>query len=721
MADYSSFFIPKKSETTQQKVASALGVSTSQISSNVNTTNQTPSGISSTIRSSGGGGTRSSVGSSSGSQGVQSVQSVQVVDSQKVYDSSGGVVGINNQQTSVVGLSNTGVKQIKEEPNIVQQGVITGLTGVINVQPFFPISMNAETGRTDFDLGKLFGFRDLSKTVLDIPKAGESVTRRMSPQERDVVTTLGISGGTFVGAGLAPAVLGTGLIGTLVGGTLKATGVTALSVPTAKAIAEPFTQSPLSYEDRIKFSRLQEAKTIEKIGAEGLNIPFLDKPTEKFLTGNFIGQAAYELPFGKMGALINTVQSYKSVLLEAGYSKQQAEDIAAKETIRESIAGSFGEVPGFVVANQTIGELSGSATQKGIAILTGAENVVMSPLKSRAYGAVAGAIGGGVGGFVETAVGYPLFQAGRNREVTSEGYNNALIWGTTTATGAGFFIGALTGTGAIQKIGYGAVSSLEAFQEYGGDWGKTLIKNNEVFDVFLNIAGQSTKQINTTAASSIGVALSNTGDGVKSTLPASWTGGIYGGKGSGSNNASQFFFPNSTDTFGIDLVNKGGVQTISKTEQNNINETNAITKQFTDDLIITDTGKGKGDSITNSITNTDTQTNTNTFTFANTYTPTFTPVITAPFIPLGGGFGLGDGGSRGSVAGARTRRKYYDELGAALGILNRQTPQYVQKQNRSNNFQRKKVLQQELKQLNKRQSNSKQVFKPSKAMWRGFL
>ena len=64
------FLVPNKSQTTQQKIAEALGISPSQVNPNVNTINQSSSGISKTLSSSGGG---SSGSSSSGSKINQSL------------------------------------------------------------------------------------------------------------------------------------------------------------------------------------------------------------------------------------------------------------------------------------------------------------------------------------------------------------------------------------------------------------------------------------------------------------------------------------------------------------------------------------------------------------------------------------------------------------------------------------------------------------------------
>lgn len=66
---YSSYFIPKKSKTQQEKVAEALGVSTTQVNPGVNQTNQTTTTTKSK-KSSGGGSSSSSSNNSSSTQSL---------------------------------------------------------------------------------------------------------------------------------------------------------------------------------------------------------------------------------------------------------------------------------------------------------------------------------------------------------------------------------------------------------------------------------------------------------------------------------------------------------------------------------------------------------------------------------------------------------------------------------------------------------------------------
>jgi len=99
MANAKDFFVPKQSKTTQQKVAESLGIPTSQVNPNVNSTNQTPSGISSTIRSS-GGGSRSSGGSNGGvsqpsASQIQAERNKQLADEKakrEAFSKTGGLV-----------------------------------------------------------------------------------------------------------------------------------------------------------------------------------------------------------------------------------------------------------------------------------------------------------------------------------------------------------------------------------------------------------------------------------------------------------------------------------------------------------------------------------------------------------------------------------------------------------------------------------------------------
>jgi len=75
------------------------------------------------------------------------------------------VVTVDAKQSSVVGLSPQGAKQIEEPKDGVQLGVITGLTKVVNVLPL-PFSIN-EKGENQFD-----PFRFPNQVVNALPPVG---------------------------------------------------------------------------------------------------------------------------------------------------------------------------------------------------------------------------------------------------------------------------------------------------------------------------------------------------------------------------------------------------------------------------------------------------------------------------------------------------------------------------------------------------------------------
>lgn len=158
--NYKDFFVPKQSQTTQQKVAEALGVKPSDINPNVNKISQTPGAISGRIsggsRSSGGGagggGSGGGVSQPSVAQ-IQADRNKQIADEkakQEAFSRTGGIVGVGQ----ISPYFKTGVQDIQTDSQAIRTAT----------QVADQVSQEAKTKVTrtyGMKVNRLFGAKDI--------------------------------------------------------------------------------------------------------------------------------------------------------------------------------------------------------------------------------------------------------------------------------------------------------------------------------------------------------------------------------------------------------------------------------------------------------------------------------------------------------------------------------------------------------------------------------
>jgi len=690
--NYASFFIPNKSETTQSKVASALGVPTSSVNPSVNSTNQTSSGVSSTFRSGG------SSGSSSSSQSSVSVQSVpSQVNTQAVYDASGGIKGINSQQSVSIGLSSANIQRRNELRNAgFSENDISVLT-------------SANGSRYTYYNGK----------VVPQSNTQKAFQNQMNAQSKDTekrFNDTAVAGGVSVlGIGLAPvsAAVGgaAGLIGYTAGGALAGLGL----IDTAKGLAGlqgTGTTRKITSDKQVDVIREVENRINQQYAVDkSMNVPvFGDIPN---IGLPFVGSTknlVYGLPGSKLTSEViqginkkdTGLQEFeniaKQVLVEQGYNERDA--VANAKFLRGvSFGGDVGSVA-------SLFPFSGSGEY---GVRTGVQKSVnlVSAFESKAAAAEAAKTAAEnaatIPAIVEGVSMYVGQQRARDQEVTTEG---VILSGI--------------GSGLIGRYGAGwmaknsILNPTKANLVYKGSWffGQADEPFGDAYTDLMMKAVSKPTDIKVryfvptvTVSTSGGGSSSSNSDVVK--FPKDWSGGIY------SNTGSSAASGKGTSQAIIDLINGS-----SNSSSDSSSQTQSIAKS--DSQSIGDTISNAWNN-SNSYSNSFTDSSTNTYTNTNTFTEatTFSHSANLPFLPMPGGLGLGNGEAfGGGGVGVRSRRKYYDEWSAALGILQNQQPNYVLKANKIKASRERKLMQQELKRNKPRKML--QPFVPS-FIKKGFL
>lgn len=601
------------------------------------------------------------------------------------------VVNIDSNKSGVVVLDTRNIQEIKEKVNPVQTGVITGLTGLVNVLPV-PFKIN-DKGEGNIDLLKPVNFvsglnpfvgaynlfsGNAIKEVENSFKAGESIANKMTPETRETVTSLGLVGGGLFVAGAAPAIGGglgvlggtTGFVSTAIG----TPGVTKAVVRTGASVVSPDSVL-VSFDEQKAVGKEMFSSIEQKVSSRGIQLPFVGS-TDAIAYGLIPGA-------GLLGDNPETaIQRGKEYFISKGDSAELAERKARQVWAIEGIGGGAGEIAA-IVPGGIVGEYFG---QKTVSSAFGkAVNPSMSVFEKGKLAERIARTRLGIAGAIEAPTLYSAQSIARNQDITPEGL---LVSAAVGGVGAGYIGGKIVKWSYTNpKLASAAVNVVRLTNpdESFGDFGYTVGK---------------------------------LGNGSKIVVPSiSFTSsdGL-----SGINTKSIYrapiisFTPSSTSTMTTSTKSIYSTPSIVFTPSNTFTPT--ITPSPTTSSTITNTPIFTS---TPSITETPTTTITPTPTSTITFTPTYTPTVTLPFIPLGGGLGL-NADPFSSGRGARGKRKYYDEWEAALGILNRQQPVYVQKANKIRVRQENKLIKQELKRTKQRQVKQGQLFVP-KFIRSGFL
>ena len=580
-------------------------------------------------------------------------RSEQAAKAQQQLDASGGLVSIGGGQTQSAFRNIPQTRKQTVEDEIRNTGVtsVTKQTAIKSLEQ---------------QMGRKLNLRELRDYVPIEEERLSSIA--MTPEQRERATTYGQVMTGIAGSLAAPVVFGTGLLGTLVAGTAKAYTTMVAAVPTSAAIYDFVSPSPLTFEQRRQLGKEVGKRTEQRVGVEGINLPFVDAETEKQFTSAFIpmgdgaigiGNIIYDLPGGRLTTLPKAVQEGENVLVEMGYSRTEAKRIAGIEIGREFGAKSFGEIGAFAFAGQAVGEIAGRATQKGISVFTKVGTKTLTKGQATIYGGLSGLFGGGVGGAVETAVMFPEFKRSRYEDFTPQEYVGAVAVGGISAGIAGGVIGGLTTRQSLQRGTYGFLGALEAGQEFTGDWAADKFVGG-AFDVGLNIKGMGIQEASTASVRTFNVLnIFNPSPTQTQSFADTPTRTSRAGEGM---TMTDVFVPTRVPTDTLTIVTTPSrtstfTPTIVSTPTQSIVPTNANT--ITDALTVTQTP-------TQTETPTQTVVPTMTQTLTPTSTLTFVPTITAPFLPLVPPLSFGDGGF--GTGRGRSRKKYYDELAAAQAV-----------------------------------------------------
>lgn len=702
-----SNYLTGRSGTPQQQVAQSLGVSTGSINPNVNVNTSNPT---TTVRrnsgggSSGGGSSQPSVTYINGlpeqeynRQKAESEQRQQLINQQKSYDASGGVQKINSQQSVSIGLSASDIQRRNDLRN----------AGFSN-EDIVVLTSNKGSSYTFYN-GKVVPQTSQQKAFQEQADAqGKDLEKRTS----DTLVSLGI---TTLGLGLAPASAAAGgaisLAGVIGGNILSAFGL----VDTGKNIAGlqgVEGSKKITVKEQEEVIREIENRVNDKYSTDStmnlavvgdvpnVPLPFVGS-TKNILYGLFGSKITSEVVQGlnkKETGLQEFENMGKQVLLERGYNEKDAESNA-----RFLRGVSFGGEVGFVASLFPAGGIGEYGVRTGVQKSVSIVNAFESKAAAAEAAKIAAQKSATVPSIIEGVTLYALSQRSRDGEIKPEGVILSGIGsGVTGRYGAGWMAETSILNPAKANLVYKSSWLLGQTDEPAGDLFTDLLMKgvNKPTDVKVKYFVPT-------------VTVSTTGS----------SGGNVGGSGSvgkasnaGATSAKDFLLNNSqtvTDPFGLSNSNS---QSFSQSQGQ------SFAPSTTNTTTISNT---KGDTITynnsfsNSFTDTSSQSQTNTNSF--TESTTFTHSVNLPFIPLGGGFGLNAESFGGGGASAKSKRKYYDEWGAAFGILARQTPRYVESSNKKQIAQRKKILNQELKELNKRKPRQVKPFTFNKNLIRGFL
>jgi hypothetical protein len=454
--------------------------------------------------------------------------------------------GVTLKSSSSGGSSNKGLS--KEDST--SAAVWGALTAVANASPL-PIAFDSQ-GKVSLVAKTQIapGINTNTVNVADLGKAfagGAKLSTKADQSTKDLVTNLGMTGAGLMGAGAVS-------VGNALAGGLTSAAVLSQAAPSlAKDSYEYVDRSELNKETRIKHNQEVRKRVEGRVATEGLDLPGVDDKTET-LTANMIGSSVYGLPGGTLLTASKYKEESKNIFLEQGYSQADAERNAQRETNREVIMGSLGELAGLAASAGTGGELAGRGVSKAVGGLLGAGTKTFTVSQAANVATVSGALGGVVGGAFESALMYPSQQNARYQEIkpTEWAFNTALGGATAGILGGIIARTSITHPNASKML-YNALGALEGGQEFVGDRGASMMVGN-AYDLGFNIINEGTKQASvkgSTAVSGLVVGAMTNGNSIAETPGQAKNFSTVNAKGS-------IYAPSMTDMISNTLTSKSG-------------------------------------------------------------------------------------------------------------------------------------------------------------------
>jgi len=638
---------------------------------------------------------------------------VPVQNLQSSLSPSGGIITIEEGKTNIVQLSSSKLSRVEE---LKKAG--------FNEQDIAYLTSPAGS-KYSFYNGKVV---PQTKQNAAFWNQADAQSKDIEKRVSNAAVGLGLVGGGLFFLPVFAAAGAAGTAGAIVSNISLGFGLigTGKSIPGLK---DTSTSRKLTLEEQTKFIKETESRLANKYESDknmnvaffgdvpNIQIPFIGS-TKNIMygfPGSKIASEGIQGSQGKETGLTEFEKIGKQVLLEHGFSEKEA--IANANLMRNV---SWGGDVGSVLSLFPFGGIGEFGVRTGVQEALKKAPVFPTTAAAATFVKDAAKRAATVPAIVEGITMYAGQQYARDLDIKPEGVIlSGALSGATGRYGAGWI--------AEQSIKNPALANIV----YKGSWfaGQFDEPLGDVFtDIMQRAVGKSTSTLVKIAVPTVTISPSvstsskthvNDVEFINNLSAANWR------------MASNTYLPSDKVTGNIGtLINtfSTGTQTDTGTGTSSNTGTGSTSNTNTVDDSVTQTFT---DTVNNSLTETQTSTATATNTWTNTYVMSHSANL--PFIPLGGGFGLGNGEAfgRGGVA-VRQRKKYYDELAAATSILQENQRLGMSawngvpfKTNKEiyNTSKRKQInlLKKELKALrSKNLVKSKNIYNPRNFM-RGFL
>lgn len=629
-------------------------------------------------------------------------------EQQKQYDLSGGVSligGTTNRQTSVVQLEDYQGKRVQE---LKQAGFS---------EEDIKVLTSPSGSRYSYYSGKVVPQTNQQKAFY------ERADVQAKDIEKRASTTAAAVGVATLGLGAAPFFAGigglAGTVGVIGSNVLGGFGLIETGKSTA-GLNRPSSGKTVTQKEQGEIIRETESRIEEQYNKEGFQIPYIGSTTNimyGFPGSKVLSEVVQGSQKQKTG--LDTFEDIsKQVLKERGYTEDEAK-VNAKYLRGISYGGDVGSVASLFPFGG-IGEYGvrtgvQEATKVGTPFLTkeaAAKSVKEAAKRAATFPAA-----------IEGVSMYVGQQYARDKEVKPEGIVlSGVLSGVTGRYGAGWIAEKSITNPKLANVVYKGLWVVQPDEPAGDFFADAIMKTagrrtDTTVKYFTPTVSISPSVSSSTKQPYSGLAEFSTGQSIYTPTVTQQ----IGTKAKGVSNTL------------VDLINNDN-SIYSKSNTGTLTDTSTQTSSST---------KSDSTSITNTINNTynneltwaATQTSTETATNTATATATLAYSSNLPFLPIGG-LGLGGGGSPfgGAKGTARQRKKYYDEFGAAVGILGEsqrygqsmwtRTPFKTNNQlARAQQRKQVKLLKKELKKVKSKKfsNNSKNIFNPSKNFRSGFL
>lgn len=627
----------------------------------------------------------------------------QKIDQQKKIDSSGGIQQIQSGTTTITRLEDSQGKRVQE---LRQAGFS---------EEDIKVLTSPSGSSYSYYSGKVVPQTNQQKAFY------ERADIQAKDIEKRASTTAAAAGVATLGLGAAPLFAGIGGLA----GTVGVIGSNVLGgfglIETGKSIAglnRPSSGKTVTQKEQGEIIRETESRIEEQYNKEGFQIPYIGSTTNimyGFPGSKVLSEVVQGSQKQKTG--LDTFEDIsKQVLKERGYTEDEAK-ANAKYLRGISYGGDVGSVASLFPFGG-IGEYGvrtgvQEATKVGTTFLT--KEAAAKSVKEAAKRAAT------VPAAIEGVSMYVGQQYARDKEVKPEGIVlSGVLSGVTGRYGAGWIAEKSVTNPKLANVVYKGLWVVQPDEPAGDFFADAIMKTagrrtDTTVKYFTPTVSISPSVSSSTKQPYSGLAEFSTGQSIYTPMVTQQIGtkakGVSNTIVDLINNDNSIYSKSNTGT-----LTDTSTQTSSSTKSDSTSITNTINNAYNNEL-------------TWAATQTGTATNTATATATLAYSSNL------PFLPIGG-LGLGGGGSPfgGAKGTARQRKKYYDEFGAAVGILG-ESQRYGQSMWTGTPFktnnqlartqQRKqvKLLKEELKKVKSKKfsNNSKNIFNPSKNFRSGFL